>query len=139
MATRDPMAHWRAQIFARLMQVVLLLGLITAIPSALLAASESNWPIVVIDIGALLWLTLVWRSRGLAYRSRVWHLLAVILLVGTGLLLKVGAVSQIYLMAVPVLAAVLLGLRPALWSLLVTGLTVLLAGHYSPVAPPAQI
>ena len=132
MAVPNDIAHWRAQIFAKLLLVVLLLGLLTATPSALLAAREGMWSIVVIDIGALLWLTAIWRLRGLSYQARVLNFLGVAFMVGTGLLYKVGAISQIYLMAIPVIAALLLGLRPALWSLLLAGLVIMVLGYIDP-------
>lgn len=44
----------------------------------------------------------------------MWQFLAVIYLVGIGLLLKIGPVSQIYMLAIPVLAALLLGLAAGL-------------------------
>nr|WP_254442354.1 EAL domain-containing protein [Duganella vulcania] len=108
--------------------VVFVLGAATAVPSVLLAASEGIWSIVVIDIVALAWLALIWRWRRLPYTLRVLNFLGIAFLVGIGLLLKVGPVSQIYLMAVPVLAALLLGLRPALWTLGLAGLAVLVVG-----------
>ncbi|MCU6500565.1 EAL domain-containing protein [Rugamonas sp. A1-17] len=128
MAVPNDIAHWRAQIFAKLLLVVFVLGAATAVPSVLLAASEGIWSIVVIDVIALVWLALIWRWRGLPYTLRVVNFLCIAFLVGIGLLVKVGPVSQIYLMAVPVLAALLLGLRPALWTLGVAGLAVLVVG-----------
>ncbi|MBV6321544.1 putative bifunctional diguanylate cyclase/phosphodiesterase [Duganella violaceipulchra] len=128
MAVPNDIAHWRAQIFAKLLLVVFLLGTATAIPSIGLAASEGMWSIVVIDIVALLWLAGIWRWRRLPYTLRVVNFLMVAFLVGIGLLLKVGPVSQIYLMAIPVLAALLLGLRPALWTLGLAGLAVMVVG-----------
>ncbi|HEX8405646.1 MAG TPA: EAL domain-containing protein [Duganella sp.] len=128
MAAPNDIAHWRAQIFARLLLVVFLLGLATAVPSVLLAASEGMWSIVVIDTMALLWIGAILALRRLAYTTRVLHFLAVAFVVGIGLLLKVGPISQIYLMAVPVLAALLLGLRQALWALLLAGLAVMVLG-----------
>ncbi|WP_371866154.1 putative bifunctional diguanylate cyclase/phosphodiesterase [Duganella radicis] len=124
----NDIAHWRAQIFARLLLVVFLLGLATAVPSVLLAVSEGMWSIAVIDSVALLWIGLIWRWRSLAYTTRVLNFLSVAFIVGLALLLKVGAVSQIYLMAVPVLAALLLGLRPALVTLVLAGLAVMVLG-----------
>jgi diguanylate cyclase (GGDEF)-like protein/PAS domain S-box-containing protein len=44
-------------------------------------------------------------------------------MIGVGLMLTVGPVCQIYLVGAPVLAAVLLGMRPALLTLAVIGLT----------------
>jgi diguanylate cyclase (GGDEF)-like protein len=124
----NDIAHWRAQIFARLLLVVFLLGTVTAVPSVLLAASEGMWSIVAVDSLAIIWLGLIWRWRGLAYTTRVVNFLVIAFMVGVALLLKVGPVSQIYLMAIPVLAALLLGLRPALWTLAIAGLVVMVLG-----------
>jgi len=124
----NDIAHWRARIFARLLLIVFLLGLATAVPSMLLAASEGMWSIVVVDVVALSWLGAILLLRKVAYTIRVVNFLAVAFMVGVGLLLKIGPVSQIYLMAVPVLAALLLGLRPALWTLLLAGLAVMVIG-----------
>ncbi|NYE63372.1 diguanylate cyclase (GGDEF)-like protein/PAS domain S-box-containing protein [Duganella sp. 1224] len=128
MAVANDIAHWRAQIFARLLLVVFVLGLFTAVPSALLAASEGMWSIAVVDTLALLWIGAIWRWRSLAYTARVLNFLCVAFVVGIALLLKVGPVSQIYLTAVPVLAALLLGLRPALCMLVLAGLAVMVLG-----------
>ncbi|UUZ50865.1 hypothetical protein LP420_15255 [Massilia sp. B-10] len=118
-------AHWRLQIFHRLLLVILLLGGATAIPSVLLAASEGLWLVAVIDTVAIVWLFLVWRWRSLNFSVRVSSFLAVTFAVGAALMAQDRPVSQIYLAAVPVLAAVLLGVRPSLWWLGVTGTAVL--------------
>ena len=128
MAAPNDIAHWRARIFARLLLIVFLLGLATAVPSMLLAASEGMWSIIVIDVVALSWLGAILLLRRVAYTIRVIHFLAIAFVVGVGLLLKIGPVSQIYLMAIPVLAALLLGLRPAIWTLLLAGLAVMVLG-----------
>jgi diguanylate cyclase (GGDEF)-like protein len=124
----NDIAHWRARIFARLLLVVFLLGLVTAVPSVLLAASEGMWSIAIVDSAALAWIGVIWRWRSLSYMARVLNFLTVMFMVGVALLLKVGPVSQIYLMAIPVLAALLLGLRPALWTLALAGLVVMVLG-----------
>jgi diguanylate cyclase (GGDEF)-like protein/PAS domain S-box-containing protein len=124
----NDLAHWRAQIFARLLLVVFLLGLATAVPSVLLAISEGLWSIAVVDSVALVWIGAIWRWRSLSYTVRVINFLVVAFVVGLALLLKVGPVSQIYLMAVPVLAALLLGLRPAMITLVLAGLAVMVLG-----------
>jgi hypothetical protein len=67
----NDIAHWRAQIFARLLLVVFLLGLATAVPSVLLAISEGMWSIAVVDSVALVWIGVIWRWRSLAYTARV--------------------------------------------------------------------
>jgi diguanylate cyclase (GGDEF)-like protein len=126
MAVPNDIAHWRAHLFARLLWVVFLLGVATAVPSAVLAARQGLWAIVIMDGVALAWIGAILAWRRAPYTVRVANFLAVAFIVGVGLMLKVGPVSQIYLMAVPVLAALLLGLRPAIWTLLLAGLTVLL-------------
>ena len=128
MAASNDLAHWRGQIFFRLLQVVLLLGTVTAIPSALLAAREGIWLIVALDIISIAWIAILWKYHGVPYGWRVWQFLAVIYLVGIGLLLKIGPVSQIYMLAIPVLAALLLGLQPALWMLALATASLFLLG-----------
>ncbi|MDX8123230.1 EAL domain-containing protein [Janthinobacterium sp. GMG2] len=133
MAASNDLAHWRGQIFARLLQAVLLLGIVTAIPSALLAAREAIWSIVALDLLAIGWIGLIWHLRAMPYRWRVWQFLIVAYLVGVGLLMKIGPVSQIYMMLMPVLAALLLGMRPALSTLALTSLTIFLLGLHPDV------
>ncbi|PVX34350.1 PAS domain S-box-containing protein/diguanylate cyclase (GGDEF)-like protein [Janthinobacterium sp. 78] len=134
MVASNDLAHWRGQVFKHLLQVVLLLGFVTAIPSALLAASEAIWSIVALDLLALGWIGVIWHLRAMPYRWRVWQFLIVAYLVGVGLLLKIGPVSQIYIMLMPVLAALLLGMRPALSTLALTSLTIFLLGLHPDVA-----
>ncbi|WP_338680697.1 EAL domain-containing protein [Janthinobacterium sp. TB1-E2] len=133
MAASNDLAHWRGQIFTRLLQAVLLLGIATAIPSALLAAREAIWSIVALDLLAIGWIGLIWHLRAMPYRWRVWQFLIVAYLVGVGLLMKIGPVSQIYMMLMPVLAALLLGMRPALSTLALTSLTIFLLGLHPDV------
>ena len=134
MATSSDLAHWRGLVFTRLLQVVLLLGIVTAIPSALLAASEAIWSIVALDLLAIGWIGAIWHWRAMPYRWRVWQFLIVAYLVGVGLLLKIGPVSQIYMMLMPVLAALLLGMRPALSTLVLTSLTIFFLGLHPDIA-----
>ncbi|WP_058048893.1 putative bifunctional diguanylate cyclase/phosphodiesterase [Janthinobacterium sp. Ant5-2-1] len=138
MAASNDLAHWRGQIFTRLLQAVLLLGVATAIPSALLAAREAIWSIVALDLLAIGWIGAIWHWRAMPYRWRVWQFLIVAYLVGVGLLLKIGPVSQIYMMLMPVLAALLLGMRPALSTLALTSLTIFFLGLHPDVALHVQ-
>ena len=126
MAEPNDIAHWRARIFERLLQMVFVLGLLTAVPSSLLSIKLGLWSIVVMDCVAMTWIGAILLLRRVSYTIRVVNFLVVAFLVGVGLMLTVGPVSQTYLMAVPVLAALLLGLWPAICFLLLAGLAVLL-------------
>jgi diguanylate cyclase (GGDEF)-like protein/PAS domain S-box-containing protein len=130
----NDIAHWRGQIFMRMLQFVLGLGLLTAIPSIILSIADGLWAVVVIDVVALSWIVAIWRLDKLRYTTRVLNFLAVAFMFGVGMLLKIGPVSQIYLMAVPVVAALLLGLRAGLWALAADALALLLVGYYGNVA-----
>ena len=138
MAAPTDIAHWRARIFNRLLQVVLPLGVATAVPSMLQLAADGLWQMIAVDIAALAWLLALWRLRRIAYTTRVLNFLAIAFVVGVALMLKVGAVAQIYLMAIPVLAALLLGLRPALLLLALTTLAVMVLGFRGAAPPPGS-
>jgi diguanylate cyclase (GGDEF)-like protein/PAS domain S-box-containing protein len=81
------------------------------------------------DGAALAWLFALWRLERVPYTFRVLNFLAIIYMVAICLMLKVGPVSQNYLMAPPVMAAILLGTAPGMLALaasaviLVFGLT----------------
>ncbi|WP_229487832.1 putative bifunctional diguanylate cyclase/phosphodiesterase [Pseudoduganella lutea] len=123
MAFND-IAHWRLQIFTLLLSIVAVLGVIMALPSIAITAYHGRWDIVAVDTVALAWLLALWRARGVSYRVRVFHFLAILYLVGVAMMLTVGPISQVYLLAPPVLAAVLLGSGPALVALALSGATI---------------
>jgi diguanylate cyclase (GGDEF)-like protein/PAS domain S-box-containing protein len=123
-------AHWRTHIFSRLLSIMLVLGSGTAIPSIALAVEQGLWSLVVVDVVAIGWLFALWRLRGWSYRTRVLHFIAIVFLVSMGMIVNVGQVAQLYLIAPPVFAAVLLGRRPALAALGTATLLVLsISGH----------
>jgi len=122
------LAHWRSRIFATLISTVLVLGSIATGPSAALAVADGMWPVALMDVAALAWVFAIWRFDRLPYHVRVLNFLAVLYLVGVGLMLSVGAVSQIFLMAPPVLAVVLVGTRQAVGALLLSAATILVLG-----------
>jgi GGDEF domain-containing protein len=124
MPTLTDIAHWRTEIFRRLLLIVLIFGGLTALPSIALAVNQRLWPVVALDVVALGWIAALWRADSLSYRVRVYNFLAIVYIVGVGLMLTVGPISQIYLMAAPLLGAVLLGKRPALGLLAGSALTI---------------
>jgi len=117
-------AHWRTHIFSRLLTIVLVLGIATAVPSIVIAAREGLWALIAIDLTAIAWLAAIWRRRSLPYRTRVLNFMAIVFFVATGMMVNIGQVAQLYLIAPPVFAAVLLGMRPALAALALSALIV---------------
>ena len=139
MAAPDQITHWREKIFARLVQVVLVLGLATAIPSIVQSLREGLWGVVVVDLVALSWLAALWRLEDvLSYPLRAMQFLLITFAVGVALMLQVGPVAHTYLLAVPCLAALLVGLKPALWLLLAGAVAIVLTG-FAPAPDPAAM
>jgi len=139
MAALDQITHWREKIFARLVQVVLVLGLATAIPSMLQSAREGLWGVIVVDGIALSWLTALWRLQDVvSFPARAMQFLLIAFAVGVALMLQVGPVAHTYLLAVPCLAALLVGLKPAIWLLLAGAVAIVLTG-FAPAPDPAAV
>jgi diguanylate cyclase (GGDEF)-like protein/PAS domain S-box-containing protein len=112
-----------------LLTIVIVLGTVTAVPSMALAAAEGMWGVVAMDGVALAWALAVWWLKRVRYTIRVVNFLAIFLMVGVGLMLTVGPVSQIYLISAPVLAAVLLGKWPAIGTLSISALTIFVLSY----------
>ena len=128
MAPIDDIAHWRIHIFSRLMRVVVVLGAISALPGIVAAARDGLYAVTLLDACALAWVIAIWRLERWSYRTRAIHFLALLLLLGIGLMLTIGPISLAYLMAPPVMAAVLLGTGPAIAMLLACSLSILVLG-----------
>jgi diguanylate cyclase (GGDEF)-like protein/PAS domain S-box-containing protein len=130
--TFNDIAHWRTRVFSSLLSIVAMLGTVAALPSIALAVSEGLWRVAAMDAVALAWVLALWRLKRVPYRVRVLNFLAILYLIGIGLMLTIGPVGQIYLMAPPVLAVVFLGTWPALAALGASAAAILglsLTGH----------
>ncbi|MES2105061.1 MAG: EAL domain-containing protein [Pseudomonadota bacterium] len=123
------MQQWREHVLSAILFVVLVLGSITAVPSVLLALSEGLWSVAVMDVVALLWIAGIWHFRHISFQLRVINFLAVLYLIGVWFQLVGIPVSQIYLKAVPIMAALLLGLRPAVYALVLDAVTMFCIGY----------
>jgi diguanylate cyclase (GGDEF)-like protein len=120
----NSLEHSRARIFSSLLNVVMVLGALTAIPSVALAIGHDMWSLATADVVGMLWLGAIWRRRSARYVLRVANFLLLVLMLGVVLMITVGPIAQIYLFAASVLASALLGLRPALYTLALSGAAV---------------
>lgn len=119
---------WRAELLTRVLRFVFALGVFTGVPTILFAIEASRLDIVAIDVVVLVLIGVVTFATSLAYRLRAAVLLFTTYGLGLFLLVSVGAVGQIYLLALPVLAAVLLGMRAAVATLSVNAATLTVVG-----------
>ena len=120
--------HWRSQIFSRLIKIVLALGAATALPCIVIAVQHEMWAMIGVDALAIAWLVALDRHNGLSYGARVRQFIALAYFAAIGLMLTVGHAAQVFLIAPPVFAAVLLGMRPALYTLIASAVSMLALG-----------
>jgi diguanylate cyclase (GGDEF)-like protein/PAS domain S-box-containing protein len=130
-AEPEELHNWRERILSSILLLAMSLGSLAAVPSVWYAMSLGLSAIAWIDLTALVWVATLWRLRTLSYRFRAWNLLALIYLLGVWFLFTVGPASEIYLMAFPVMVALMLGLRPALLALVLNAFTLLCIGYLS--------
>ena len=128
MTPATDIAHWRSQIFSRLIKIVLVLGAATALPCIVIGAQHGMWAMIAVDVLAIAWLAALNRHGSLSYGARVKQFIALAYFAAIGLMLTVGHAAQVFLIAPPVFAAVLLGMRPALYTLIVSALSMLALG-----------
>jgi diguanylate cyclase (GGDEF)-like protein/PAS domain S-box-containing protein len=110
-------AGWRERIFSSLLPIVLIVGAISTIASIPFLLQHGMWPVALGDTAALGWIFAIWRFKRLTYTVRVLHFLAVVYALSIVLMLSVGAATLSYLLGPPLLAAILLSLRPAMLAL----------------------
>ena len=127
---------WRARILSLLLLAGVVLGAIIALPSVLFSLSLGLWSVALVDLSALLFVIALRSNSSLTYRARAGIFCALIYVLGVALLLSVGVSSQSYLIAFPVMAALLLGLRPAVLALLLNAATLAAVGYLSSVQFP---
>lgn len=132
----DPHA-WREQLLDVTLVAAFLLGVITALPGVAAAVPRGDWALLAVDGGALALLSVIALRRSLPYRLRAWSFLLLVFALGTWFLATIGAVSLVYLMAVPILAVLLLGFVPAVAQLVINAATVLLVGYF--LAPDVPV
>jgi len=124
----DDIAQWRVRVFSTLLPIVLGLGTTAAIPSIALMLYRGKWPVALMDVIALAWIFAIWRMKNARYTPRVLNFLAVLFLIGFGLMLAVGPVSLNYLMAPPLMAVILLGTGPAIATLAFNAVVIVVVG-----------
>jgi PAS domain S-box-containing protein len=124
------LGEWRQHVFRVLLAALVILATVVATPSIVLALSRGMWHVAVTDGAALALAFVLWRANHLSFHTRAWALCALLYAVGIALLFVTGPASQIYLIASPVMAAIFLGLRPAVSISALNTLTLLLVGYF---------
>jgi signal transduction histidine kinase/ActR/RegA family two-component response regulator len=129
----------RGRIIDRLLAAAALLGALAYAPSAWIATRERLWGVLAVDTvgyGIVIFLAL---SRRLPIRARALGLVGVAYLIALGILASLGPQSGglMWLLSVPVLAALLVGARAAWWALGLQAATLAVMALIVAIANPA--
>jgi len=130
----------RARIIDRLLAVAALLGVLAYVPSAWIAARERLWGVLAVDtVGYGIVIVLALSPR-LPTRARALGLVGVAYLIALGLLTSLGPQSPglLWLLSVPVLAALLVGARAAGWALGLQAVTLAVMALIVAIVHPAR-
>ncbi|MBV7537524.1 response regulator [Duganella sp. sic0402] len=126
---------WRHRLLNGLCAVAFWLGMLVMLPSMWAAAAQGHWVLVAVDLVSLAGTGLLNYRREMPYRWRAFALLGIAYLLAVALLFSLGPLSQIYLLALPVLCVVLIGNRIAVPALLWCTGTLFLSGYLGEIEP----
>ncbi|WP_342118822.1 ATP-binding protein [Pseudoduganella sp. OTU4001] len=129
-ANAEHISAWRRSLLNGLCAASCYLGLLFGLPSVWYSAACGLWGLAAADLLGVVAVALLHMRRGIAYRYRATIFLAVVYLIAVALLFTLGAMTQIYLLAVPVLCTVLMGSRAATLALGACSATLFLAGYF---------
>jgi PAS domain S-box-containing protein len=129
---------WRSDLLRVVLRVTLVLGSIVYLPSAYVALREGKNGVVVLDTVALVLVAALVTAPWFSRRSRSAGLCGVFYLLGVGLLLQVGAISQVFLVGFSLFVTLLLGRRWGLRAVALSALTLLVAGYLG-IAHPEMV
>jgi diguanylate cyclase (GGDEF)-like protein/PAS domain S-box-containing protein len=121
-------AQWRLRIFASLMATLRALAIVGVLPSAALAIYRDLPVVALMDAVALAWILAICRMDKLSYNVRVFNYLVMLLAAAICTMVTVGTLGLLYLLAAPVLAVVLAGMRAGFVMLALCSVSMMLLG-----------
>ncbi|MBL8945650.1 MAG: response regulator [Myxococcales bacterium] len=134
----DP-TQWRADLLRVLLRVTAALGALVYLPSAYFAVRSGMVGVLVLDTVALAAILLLAREGAVSLTRRAMGASVVFYVVGAGLMIGVGSISQIYLFGFSLLTTLLLELRWGLVTVAVNAVTMLAIGFAGIAAPEMVI
>jgi signal transduction histidine kinase/CheY-like chemotaxis protein len=132
-ANAEHLGAWRRSLLDGLCACGCYLGLLIGFPSVWYSIQCGLWGLVAGDIAGLAVVSMLHLRRDVAYRYRAAIFLGAVFMVALTLLFSVGAMTQIYLLAIPVLTTVLLGTRAALLAVAGCSATLFFAGYFGKI------
>ena len=120
--------QWRLRVFTSTTSFVKTLALMAAVPSAALAVHHNISEVALMDAAALAWILAIWRLNQLPHIVRVLSYLGMLFAVAIGTLITVGTLGLCYLIATPVMAVILVGMRSAIVTLGICAVSMMALG-----------
>ncbi len=133
-AVGTPIQAWRRRILAAVLLGLAVFGLLGYVPSVWLAYLQGEYTVIIVDTVVYGLMVAVLVARALPYAVRASVVVAVPGILGVYFLAGFGfeAAGFLWVMAFPILAAVLLGLRAGVFCLVVTALLLVAIGLLIP-------
>ncbi len=130
----SPLEAWRRRILAAALLGLVAFGLLAYIPTIYFAIVARETPVIIMDTLFMVLMIGVLLARRAPFRARAWTLVLVVGVLGTFFLYGYGfsAAGFPWLLAFPIVGAVLLGLRVAVALLGVTALVLVTIGLLIP-------
>jgi PAS domain S-box-containing protein len=133
----DP-ANLHRSLLTLVLRVSAILGGLVYVPSVYLSLKRGVIGAVVVDTGALAAVVALLRMQRLPFAWRAAAVCAVYYVLGVGLLLQIGAISQIYLFGFSLVTVLLLGVRAGLGAALLSAASLFAIGLSGLAAPEMQ-
>ncbi len=126
----DKLEYWRERIFISIFLTITIFGIFIYIPSVILSANLELWWIVVADTAMYFWIISVIAFRHIPFKIRAINGSLVFYTLGLLLMIIVGPAGAgfIWLFVFPVITGILLGLIPAIFSLVINLITLTILG-----------
>jgi PAS domain S-box-containing protein len=124
---RDP-TSWRDVVLSSVLRIAAVFGVAVYIPSVVIAARAKLPGVILLDTIVIATVLALMLARRLPYRVRASVFCGTAYLLGAGLLIWVGSLSQIYLIGFSVLTSLLLGSRQGLGAVVLSAVTLFVMG-----------
>jgi two-component system, cell cycle sensor histidine kinase and response regulator CckA len=126
---------WRRDLLRIVLRVSTVLGGVVYLPSVVLALKSGMASVAVLDTGSLATLVALTFLERIPAKVRAAFACLVFYVLGVGLMIGVGSISQIYLFGFSLLTTLLLGIRWGVASVVLNAVSMLPIGYVGIAAP----
>ncbi len=129
-ARENVVQYWREKIFNALTLFFLVIGTIILIPTVLAAFEKGYWGVIVLELAAYLTVLCIFLMQQVFFGIRTWAFFLILYLLGAGVEIMLGPYGSglICLFMIPILAAILHGLRSAVLTIVLNTLAFIAMG-----------